>query len=469
MENLIRKNDIIEVKIDSIAFGGKGIARIDDFVIFVRGGIPKQILKVKIIKKKKKFAEAIIIKIIEQSPYFIKPKCKYFPDCGGCKHQNIDYNFQLEMKDQQVKEVIEHLGEFGAVQIEKIIPSPDTLHYRNRMDFSTSTKRWVMKENDSGTADNFAIGLHAPQRWDKVIDIENCLLQGANRNEIFQDIKNFVRENEIELLDARKHTGFLKQIIIRAGIHTNEIMINFVTRTENPKRLEALVKVLTKKYDNIKSIVNNITPAINNQSIGEKELLLYGEPFIHEILGDIKYKISANSFFQTNTKGAEILFDVIKDFAEIDKKKVVWDFYSGAGSISLFLAEYSKQVYGFEIVQEAINDARNNCELNEIDNCKFYFANLNNFLQIEQKLIDNLEKPDVIIVDPPRPGLNPDFLKQMLKLNAPRIVYVSCNIATQIRDINLLTQEEYRVVKFQPVDMFPHTAHLESVALLEKL
>jgi len=469
MENLIRKNDIVKVEIDSIAFGGKGVARIDGFVIFVRGGIPKQILKVRIIKKKKSFAEAIIMEIVKQSPYFAEPKCKYFSACGGCKHQDIDYNFQLEMKDQQVKEVIDHLGEFGNVKIEKTIPSPDILSYRNRMDFSTSVKRWVMKENDPGTADNFAIGLHAPQRWDKVIDIEKCLLQADIRNDIFQDIKKFVRGNEIELLNARQHTGFLKQIIIRAGIHTNEIMINFITCTENPEKLKPLVKLLTQKYNNIKSIVNNITTAFSNHSIGEKELLLYGKPFIQEMIGKIKYKISANSFFQTNTKGAEILFDVIKDFAEIDKKKVVWDFYSGAGSISLFLAEYSKQVYGFEIVQEAINDARNNCELNEINNCKFYFANLNNFLQKEQKLIDNLEKPDVIIIDPPRPGLNPDFLKQMLKLNAPRIVYVSCNIATQIRDINLLTQEEYKVVKFQPVDMFPHTAHLESVALLEKL
>ncbi|MEA3500601.1 MAG: 23S rRNA (uracil(1939)-C(5))-methyltransferase RlmD [Candidatus Marinimicrobia bacterium] len=469
MENIIRKNDIIKVKIDSIAFGGKGVARIDDFVVFVRGGIPKQKLKVKIIKKKKSFAEAIIEKVIEQSPYYVEPPCKYFPDCGGCKHQDIDYNFQLEMKDQQIKEVIEHLGEFGDVKIEKTISSPDIWSYRNRMDFSTSVKRWVLKENDPGTPDNFAIGLHAPQRWDKVIDIEKCLLQSDNRNDIFQDIKNFVRESDIDLLNARQHTGFLKQIIIRAGIHTNEIMINFVTRSEDPEKLKPLVRLLTKKYDNIRSIVNNITSKLGNQFIGEKELLLYGKPFIHELLGNIKYKISANSFFQTNTKGAEILFDVVKDFAKVDKKKVVWDFYSGAGSISLFLSEYSKQVYGFEIVQEAINDARNNCELNKINNCKFYFANLNNFLQQEGRLINTLEKPDVVIVDPPRAGLSPKFLEQMLKLDASRIVYVSCNIATQIRDINLLTQKKYQVIKFQPVDMFPHTAHLESVALLKKM
>lgn len=464
---MIRKNDVIEVKIDSIAFGGKGVARIDDFVVFVRGGIPKQKLKVKIIKKKKSFAEAIIEKIIKQSPYYVEPPCKYFSDCGGCKHQDIDYNFQLEMKDQQIKEVIEHLGEFGNVKIEKTIPSPDIWGYRNRMDFSTSVKRWVMKENDPGTPDNFAIGLHAPQRWDKVIDIENCLLQNDNCNEIFQDIKNFVRKNEIELENARQHTGFLKQIIIRAGIKTNETMINFVTCYEDPEQLTELAKSLSKKYNNIKSIVNNVTTELGNQFIGEKELLLYGKPFIHELLGKIKYKISANSFFQTNTKGAEILFSVVKDFAQVDKQKVVWDFYSGAGSISLFLAEYSKQIYGFEIVKEAINDARNNCELNKINNCKFYFANLNNFLQQEKELINTLEKPNLIIVDPPRAGLNPKFLEQMLKLNAPRIVYISCNIATQIRDINLLTREKYQAVKFQPVDMFPHTAHLESVALLE--
>ncbi len=469
MEKIIRKNDIIDVKINSVAFGGKGVARVGEFVVFVRGAIPKQKLKVKIIKKKKNFAEAIIMEVVEQSPYFVVPQCKYFSDCGGCKHQDIDYNYQLKMKDGQVKEIIEHLGEFGEVPVEKIISSPEILRYRNRMDFSTSVKRWAMKENDPETAMDFAIGLHAPQRWDKVIDIEGCLLQTDIRNDILQDIKDFAQENKIELLDARNHKGFLKQIIIRAGVHTDEIMVNFVTSYEDSEQLIPLVKLLSEKYNNIKSIVNNISTAMNNHSLGEKELLLYGKSYIHETLGNIKYKISANSFFQTNTKGAEILFGVIKNFAKIDKENVVWDFYSGAGSISLFLAKYSKQVYGFEIIQEAINDARNNCKLNKIDNCQFYFANLNHFLQKEKDLIDTLEKPDVIIVDPPRAGLNQKFLEQMLLLNSPKIVYVSCNISTQIRDINILTKEKYKVLKFQPVDMFPHTAHLESVALLEKL
>ncbi|MEA1985965.1 MAG: 23S rRNA (uracil(1939)-C(5))-methyltransferase RlmD [Candidatus Marinimicrobia bacterium] len=468
MENIIKKNEIVEVKIESIAFGGKGVARVGDFVIFVRGGIPEQILKVRIIKKKKNFAEAIIEQVVKQSKFFKKSPCKYFPDCGGCKHQNIDYQFQLEMKNRQVQEAVEHLGEFEDVPIEEIISSPDILGYRNRMDFSTSVKRWILKENDPETATDFAIGLHAPQRWDKVIDIEKCLLQTDDRNEIFQEIKKFVKANEIKLHNAREHEGFLKQIIIRAGVMTDEIMINFITISEKPEILKPLVKLLTAKFVNIKSIVNNITNAKNNSTIGDKEILLFGESVIHEMIGNIKYKISANSFFQTNSKGAELLFGVVKDFAQLDKNKVVWDFYSGAGSISLFVAEYSKQVYGFEIVKEAIDDAKANCTLNNIQNCDFYFANLNKFLQTEQELINSLEKPDIVIVDPPRAGLHTDFLKQMIRLNAPKIVYVSCNIATQIRDLNLLTKENYKIIKIQPVDMFPQTAHLESVALLEK-
>jgi 23S rRNA (uracil1939-C5)-methyltransferase len=462
----IKKNDELELKIESIAFGGKGIARKDNFVIFVRDALPGQIVKALIIKKRSGFAEAIITDVIQHSPDEIPAPCPYFGDCGGCRFQNLAYPAQLAMKTAQVRELYTHLAGMPDIPILPALPAPETYGYRNKMDFSTGVSRWIMKENDPGGDRDFAIGLHAPGRFDKILDIEACLLQDEECNALLRLVRDWAKKERIPLNDQRKYTGFLRNVMIRKGQHSGELMLNLVTRHENTKVLEPLVQKVLVSFPQITSIVNNITDSKGDHSIGEREILLHGKPVIHDSLGGKNYEIAANAFFQTNTHAAEQLYDVVLDFASPRETDVVWDFYCGTGSIALFMAEKVKKVYGFELVEDAVRNAKRNALKNGVENCAFFTADLDRFLQRNPELIAGLEKPDLAIVDPPRSGLNPKFLQQLIGLRPPRIVYVSCNPATQARDIVLLSEAGYRTEKIQPVDMFPHTAHIESVALL---
>ncbi|MFA6617926.1 MAG: 23S rRNA (uracil(1939)-C(5))-methyltransferase RlmD [Candidatus Neomarinimicrobiota bacterium] len=462
----IRKNDLVNLEIESIAFGAKGIAKLNNFVIFVRDALPGQKVKALIIKKKSGYAEAIIKEVLEQSPDYVEAPCPYFNDCGGCKFQNLNYTKQLEIKTEQVKDVYSHLVKMPDVPILPTLPAPDVFAYRNKMDFSAGLSRWLLKENDPGTDENFAIGLHAPGRFDKILDIKACLLQDDERNALFLTIKNWARKNKVTLNNAREWTGFLRSVMIRKGEHSQEIMLNLVTRYEDREILAPLVEEIKVKYPNVVSIVNNITNSKGDHSIGEREILLYGNSVIHDSLGGLNYEISANSFFQTNTKGAEQLYNVILEFGDFKQDMVVWDFFSGAGSISLYIADKVKEVIGFEVVKDAVKNAKMNAKRNKVEHCRFFEADLNKFLQHKQELITKLNKPDLAIVDPPRAGLNPKFIKQLIDLKAPSIIYVSCNPSTQARDIELLCEAAYKVEKIQPVDMFPHTAHIETVAKL---
>jgi len=465
----IKKNQSITVSVDSAAYGGKGVARLDNFVIFVRDALPGQRLKVKIIKKKSSFAEAIIEEIIAQSPDYIAPECVYFNDCGGCTFQNLRYSAQLKIKRRQIEDVYTHLTKLTSVKILEPLPSPEIWGYRNKMEFSAGDNRWLMKENDPETPEDFAIGLHAPGRFDKILDIKKCLLQNDTRNKIFADIRQWMQENKITLDNPRHHTGFLRNIMIREGAHTDEIMINFITRENGKEILKTLIDDLIISYPEITSIVNNVTESKAQTSYGGEEILLYGNSVIHDKIGGILYEISANAFFQTNTKGAEQLYGIVREFAMETDKPVIWDFYSGTGSIALFLADIAKKIYGFEVFSEAVKNANENARKNDINNCEFFEANLDTFFQMNQKLIQSLLPPDIVVIDPPRAGIHPKFLSHIVDSGAPKIIYVSCNPSTQARDIEkLVCVYGYKVEKIQPVDMFPHTWHIESVALLTK-
>jgi 23S rRNA (uracil1939-C5)-methyltransferase len=465
----IKKNQSITISVNSVAYGGKGVARLDNFVIFVRDALPGQRLKVKIIKKKSSFAEAIIEEIITQSPDYIDPKCVYFNECGGCTFQNLRYSAQLKIKKQQIEDVYTHLTKLTYVKILEPLASPEIWGYRNKMEFSAGDNRWLMKENDPKTPRDFAIGLHAPGRFDKILDIKQCLLQNDTRNKIFADIRQWMRKNKITLDNPRNHTGFLRNIMIREGAHTNEIMINFVTRETGKEVLKTLIDDLIVRYPEITSMVNNVTKSKGQTSCGGEEILLYGDSVIHDKIGDIQYEISANAFFQTNTKGAEQLYAVVKEFALETDKPVIWDFYSGTGSIALFLADIAKKIYGFEVCSAAVKNANENACKNSIDNCEFFEANLDKFFQMNQEFIRSLLPPDIVVIDPPRAGIHPKFLNHIVSSGASRIIYVSCNPSTQARDIEqLVCIYGYKLEKIQPVDMFPHTWHIESVALLMK-
>ena len=464
----IKKNDVLELEIESIAFGGRGVAKIDHFVIFVRDTLPGQRVKALIIKKKAAFAEALVREVLREAPGQIPAPCPYFRDCGGCRFQDLEYEKQLEMKRQMVSGVYRHLAGMPEIGIAEVLPAPDIYAYRNKMDFSTGVRRWRLKENDPGTDPHFAIGLHAPGRFDRVLDIDNCLLQDDERNRIFRTLRDWVRENGIPLNDQREHRGFLRNVIIRKGAHSGEIMVNLVTRFRDADIFASLVKLLVEKYPAVTSIVNNITASKGDHSIGEYEIRLHGAPVIHDRLGEYEYQISANAFFQTNTRGAEQLYDTLVNMAEFKKDEVVWDLYCGTGTISLYAAGHVRKVFGFELVGDAVANARENARRNHVDNCEFFEADLDHFWRDRRELIASLEKPDLAVVDPPRAGLNPGFIKQLIALQPSRILYVSCNPSTQARDIVRLAESGYRSKKIQPVDMFPHTAHIETVALLKK-
>jgi len=465
----IKKNQSITIGVNSVAYGGKGVARLDNFVIFVRDALPGQRLKVKIIKKKSSFAEAIIEEIITQSPDYVDPKCVYFNDCGGCTFQNLGYSAQLKMKKQQIEGVYTHLTRLTSVKILEPLASPEIWGYRNKMEFSAGDNRWLMKENDPETPKDFAIGLHAPGRFDKILDIKQCLLQNDTPNKIFANIRQWMQENKITLDSPRNHTGFLRNIMIREGAHTREIMINFITRESGKEVLKTLIDDLIIRYPEITSIVNNVIKSKGQTSCGGEEILLYGDSVIHDKIGGIQYEISANAFFQTNTRGAEQLYDVIREFALETDKPVIWDFYSGTGSIALFLADIAKKIYGFEVCSAAVKNANENAHKNNIDNCEFFEANLDKFFQMNQQLIRSLLPPDIVVIDPPRAGIHPKFLNHIVSSSASKIIYVSCNPSTQARDVEqFVLVYGYKVEKIQPVDMFPHTWHIESVALLTK-
>ncbi|MFO7840705.1 MAG: TRAM domain-containing protein, partial [Fidelibacterota bacterium] len=300
----IKKNNLLELKIESIAFGGKGIARKDNFVIFVRDALPGQFVKALIIKKKSGFAEAIIREVLRSSPDEIPAPCPYFGDCGGCRFQNLAYPAQLAMKTAQVRELYAHLAGMPDIPILPALPAPEIYGYRNKMDFSTGVSRWIQKENDPGGDRNFAIGLHAPGRFDKILDIEACLLQDEECNALLRLVRNWAKKERIPLNDQREYSGFLRNVIIRKGRHSGELMLNLVTRHENTNILEPLVKKVLVSFPQITSIVNNITDAKGDHSIGEREILLHGNAVIHDSLGGKNFEIAANAFFQTNTRAA---------------------------------------------------------------------------------------------------------------------------------------------------------------------
>lgn len=465
--DIVKKNSIHDVKIESLAFGGKGLTRIGNLAVFVRDALPEQDLRIKIIRKKKQYAEAIIEEILTQSPYYIPPPCPYFSDCGGCVLQNLEYLKQLSVKEQQVRDVFTHLGGLNP-EILPVKPAPEIWGYRNKMEFSAGPDRWIMKDKDSGAPADFAIGLHAPRRYDKILDIEACLLQDDERNRIFQVIRQKVKELGLPLYNSKRHEGYLRNIVIRKGHHTGEIMINLVTRDDTPDRLSPVVEEVLNKFPHITTIVNNVTDSLGMTAFGKKQIVLHGSGIIHDRIGKIRYEISANSFFQTNTCGAEQLYAVIENFAGLTGSETVWDLYCGTGSIALYLSQKAAKVVGFEMISDAVRNARRNAEKNSISNCHFFEANLDKFFQKNMDLIKKLPKPDVAVVDPPRAGLHPDFLKDLILLDSPKIIYVSCNPATQARDLAELSSNGYTIDKIQPVDMFPHTAHIEAVALLNK-
>jgi 23S rRNA (uracil1939-C5)-methyltransferase len=477
----LKKSEILELEITKYAYEGKGIAKIDredagnganktKFVIFVDGSYPGDKVTAQIIKVKSSYAEARTLEVLIPSTERVKASCKFFGTCGGCKQQDMDYASQLKYKQEQVKDIFERLGGFKEFEFQDIISSEKIFYYRNKMEYTFADRRWLSKEElNSGLEieKNFALGLHIPQIFDKVLDIDECFLQSPESNRILNFTRDFFKSRSTSVFSTKTHTGYLRNLVIKKSHHTNDLMVNLVTSDENDALMKEYTDCILKEIPEITTVVNNINRKKAQTAAGDYEIVYYGSGYIYDTIGGFNFRISANSFFQTNTLQAEILYNTAKEFADFKGNEVVYDLYSGAGTITIFVSGSVKEVYAIEAVEPAVADAEENSKLNNINNVHFITSDLNKtFLSIINSR--SIPHPDVVILDPPRAGMNPVTVTDVISLDPGKIVYVSCNPATQVRDIKLFNEGGYTLVKIRPVDMFPHTYHIENVALLVK-
>ncbi len=457
----LKRGMTLELEITDVAFGGKGISKPDGFTIFVDNAVTYDRVLARVTKKKKSYAEARILEIISPSPHRITPPCGYSGFCGGCKWQFLEYDNQLKYKMRHVKDSLEHIALMAQVPVLPVLPSEKIFAYRNKMEFSCSDRRWLLPD-ELGRKDipiDFALGLHVPGTFHKVLDISACLLQPETGNRILEDVRQYMKTSDLPVYGLKTHEGFWRFLMLRHSAAFDRWLVNIITSSENEKKLMPLSNMLREKYPGIISVVNNITARKAGIAIGEYEINLGGESFLVDKIGKFEFEISANSFFQTNTKGAEKLYETIKKFADLKGGEKVMDLYCGTGAIAIYLSEMAKEVIGMEITESAVKDARKNCLRNGVDNCGFISGDIKDLLSEAKK------SPDVMIIDPPRAGMHKKVVAKIMELSPARIIYVSCNPATMARDF-LMMKDYYHVEVVQPVDMFPHTYHIESVAKL---
>ena len=462
-----RKNISLEnIEVINTASKGKSIARHDGRVIFINGAIPGDICNITVFKKRRKYWEARVDKIIKKSKYRIEPKCSHFGTCGGCKWQNMQYEAQLNFKQN---EVLNNLSKIGGVTIDKynkILGSKKTYNYRNKMEFTFSNKRWLTQEeilSNENIADKNALGFHVPGMFDKVIDIKTCHLQDEPSNTIRNRIREFALNNKLSFFDLKKQEGLLRNLMIRIS-KIGEIMVLVQFFNDDSKKINLLMSFIKDSFSEITSLLYTINTKPNN-TIYDQEIICYsGKNYIREKIENLTFKIGPKSFFQTNSEQAKLLYSSVRKLANIKNNDVVYDLYTGTGTIAQFISNNAKKVVGIDSVPEAIDAAMESAKDNNIRNCIFYSGDMKNIFSDEFILKNG--KPDVIIADPPRDGMHKKVIEQLLKILAKRIIYVSCNPATQARDLALL-KEKYNIKEIQSVDMFPHTHHVENILSLD--
>jgi 23S rRNA (uracil1939-C5)-methyltransferase len=459
----VKKGQILELGIEKLVLGGRGLALVNGLAIFVEKTVPGDEARVKVFRKKKNHAEARLVELIAPSPFRVKPVCRYCGFCGGCTWQFLDYEKQLFFKREHIVESLEHIGQLRGIRVHPVIASGKIFGYRNKMEFSFSDRRWLLPEELSlkDIPKDFALGLHVPGTFDKVLDTEACLLLPDTGNKILGDVRHYVKESRIPPYGLKSHKGFWRFLMLRHASSHDKWMVNIITSEEQRPWVQPLADLLCQKHKNITSVVNNVNTTRAGIAVGQWEILLSGEPFISDKIAGFEFEISANSFFQTNTGGAALLYETVKAYARLTGKETVVDLYSGTGTIPIFLSDSAGKVIGIEISERAVRDAQKNCQKNYIRNCRFICK------EIKEGLKEIADMPDVMIIDPPRAGMHRDVIKIVRKLSPGRIVYLSCNPATLARDLALL-KGDYIVEEVQPIDMFPHTYHIESVARLEK-
>jgi 23S rRNA (uracil1939-C5)-methyltransferase len=478
-----KKRIIIEnIAITGYAAEGKALAKVDGKVIFISGAVPGDVADVLITKNKKDWAEGRAQQIKEYAKERVLPFCKHFGVCGGCKWQMLPYEKQLQYKQQEAEQNLRRIGKLELPPILPIIGADDDKRYRNKLEFTFSNKRYLTEPPSPEAAltetavyplleervSPGALGYHAPRIFDKIIDIDECYLMNEVNNSIRNTIRAFALENKFSFYDAREHNGWLRNIIIRYCT-TGELMVNMVFNYEEENDRKKILNHLLQAVPSITTLLFTINPKWNDTIYDLTPQVYYGKGFVMEQLStgsfgeDFVFKISPKSFFQTNTRQAEKLYGITRDFAALTGKETVYDLYCGTGSIGIFVSKGAKKIIGVEVIEEAITDARENAALNNITHAHFFAGDVIKICNDDFFAAHG--RPDVIITDPPRAGMHDKLINKLLEIEAPKIVYVSCNTATQARDIGLLS-EKYTVEKIQPVDMFPHTHHIECVVLL---
>ncbi len=462
----LKKGHEVTLTIEGAAFKGKGIGKVDGMAVFVTGTMPGDEVKARIIKRKKNYREGKLLEILNPSPDRTEPLCQHAKVCGGCSWQHVPYQKQLEFKTQQVTDHIHRIGGLDTPVL-PALGSEKELYYRNKMEYSVSTRRWLTEEeihseefvDDSG----FAAGLHAPGRFDKILNLNECHLQRKESFEILSFVRKYCEENNIEAFNTFEKTGYLRHVMIRTAHHTDDFMVNLVTFKDEPETIKHLSEELLNAFPVITTIVNNVNDQISPVAIGRYEHVIYGPGYIRDKIGEFEFKIHPNAFFQTNTAQAEKLYEVARTYADLKDGDVVYDLYCGVGTLSLFMSQKASKVLGIELVDVAVENARYNAKENNVENVSFVKGDMKDVFTPE--MVQEFGTPDVLITDPPRAGMHPDVVSRLCELKVPRIVYVSCDSSTMARDLKILS-EVYDVIEVQPVDMFPQTYHVEAVAKL---
>jgi 23S rRNA (uracil1939-C5)-methyltransferase len=461
-----KRGEILSLTIDDLAYGGEGVGRADGYVVFVPGGLPGDRLQVRLVQARSRFGRGAIEAVIEPSPQRVEAPCPYFGRCGGCRLQHVAYPAQLAYKTKQVADALERLGGLRDVPLRPIIGAEEIFGYRNKMEFTVARpRRGAGTEADSARG-GLVVGLHETERYDAVLDIDRCLLQSDRMNALLAEARAFFVDRGLTVYEQDTGEGLLRFLMLREGRHTGELMTNVVTSAPAVSELAPLVARLQAREAGTTSVILNVNPTKASVAVGVEEHLLGGRDHIRERVGGLTFRVSANSFFQTNTRQAERLFDLVVESTGLTGTETVIDLYSGTGAISLLLARRARWVYGVELAQAAVDDAGANAAANGITNCTFLAGEVRFVLP---SLIAKGVTAEVVVADPPRAGFHPKALHALITLGARRIVYVSCNPTTLARDLGELSRGGYRVEWVQPVDMFPHTPHIEAVARLERV
>jgi len=451
----INKNDELVIEIEDIGSDGEGIGKYQGYTLFVKNALVGDKVKVKVMKTKKSYGYARLLEIIVESPYRVKARCELAGKCGGCSIQHLDYEKQLEYKQNKVKNCLERIGGFhNEINMEPIIGMEEPYNYRNKAQFPVG-------RNKEGKV---VIGFYAGGTH-SIIDTTNCYIQAEVNEQIMKKVRDFLEEYHISIYNEEENKGLVRHILTRVGFTTEEIMVCFILNSNELPHKEELIQSLCE-IPHMTSISVNVNKEKTNVILGEKVITLWGLPYITDYIGDIKYQISPLSFYQVNPVQTKILYETVLTYADLHGDEVVWDLYCGIGTISLFLAQKAKQVYGVEIVPQAIQDARKNAEINHIRNAEFFVGAAEEILP--KKYLENAIYADVIVVDPPRKGCEESLLETIIQMSPKRVVYVSCDPATLARDLRYLCDRGYQVSKVQAVDQFSHSVHVETVVLVSK-